>query len=347
MAGILSIGWYVPPGRRTAAEIARVYGVSEEAVRGAGLESHAVPGPDDHPSTMAARSVRSALQAAKLTAQDLDLLIFVGMTRDYPPPWVGAFAVLHELGARRAAGFDLMNRCPAIQDGLWVAAQLVRAGTFRTVAVCAGDRFDHLYGPHRKPKQISDVFYSAGSGAMIVSAAAKNEIVAFSHLTGSDLSIHSQNVARAGGTRVPTSVQSVEEGLHSSQNDMSVGQLAQLRAYLGEADRHNIRNVCKEARFEEIDLLICAPLDVKGQIESIQKLGLDAARTLFVLPRLGHMGASDSIVAFGLSVAGPHRDAKRIVMSSRSLVYSNALAIRGGRQADGAGIAVEGTPAAL
>ena len=343
-AGVVSIGWWVPPGRRDAREIARVYGVSEDAVRGAGLESHAVAGPEDHPSTMAARATRCALEAAGLGVDAIDLLIFAGMTRDYPAPWVAAYGVLHDLGAKRAAGLDLGNRCPGLHDAMWIAATLIRAGTYRTVVVCTGDRFDALYGPPRKPVQVSDVFYSAGGAAVVLSPDAANDVVAFSHLTGPDHGLHSQNTPRAGGTRAPVAPR-VPAELFTARNDISMTQLAQLRSFLSEADRHNIDAVKRAAGFDEIDLLVCAPLDVKGQVESIKRLGLSPEKTLFVLPKLGHMGPADSLVAFGLAIGGAHASARRIVMNSRSLTFSNALAIRA--NGSDAGIRVKGTPGTL
>src|SRR5258706_15593379 len=101
MAGILSIGWWVPEGRRSAREIADDDGLALDAIEGLGLHSKTVPGEDDHPSTMGARATRRAMESAGLGPDDLDLLLFAGVTRDWPAPWVAAFGVLHELGARR------------------------------------------------------------------------------------------------------------------------------------------------------------------------------------------------------------------------------------------------------
>jgi hypothetical protein len=53
-----------------------------------------------------------------------------------------------------------------------------------------------------------------------------------------------------------------------------------------------------------------------------------AERTLFTLPELGHMGAADSLVALGLATATGRKLGRRVVMSTRTVVYSNALAIR-------------------
>ena len=288
MAGILSIGWYVPAGRRDGDAIARDYGIARAALDEFGLQSHAVAAEYDHPSTMGACAVRAALGAGGLTAKDIDLLIFAGMTRDYPAPWIAAFAVLHALEATQAAGFDLSNRCPGLTDALWLASTLVRAGQYENVVVCAADRFDYLVGPPRKIEQISDATFAAGAGAAVVSRAARNEIVAFSHLTNEDLSVHEQFSARAGGTRHPVDAAAVERGLHRMQSSMKLAQAAKLKHYLGTVDRYNITAVCEKAKFDEVDFLVSAPLDAKAQLATLAEIGIGREKMLFTVPQLAY-----------------------------------------------------------
>jgi|HubBroStandDraft_1064217.scaffolds.fasta_scaffold01317_15 3-oxoacyl-[acyl-carrier-protein] synthase-3 len=328
MAGIRSIGWYIPAGRRNADAIARDYGVAVDAVERFGLRSHAVAADNDHPSTMATQAARAALTAAELSPKDIDLLIFTGMTRDYPTPWVGAFGVLHELQATQAAGFDLSNRCPGLTDALWLAATLVRSGAYDTIVVCVADRFDYLLGPPRRVEQIADTAYSAGAGAAVVSRVAQNEIVAFSHLTNPDLSLHAQFCPRAGGSRRSPDPAALAEGMHQWQATMRLSQTAELMKYLQAADHHNITSVCRQAGFDEIDFLASAPLDVKAHIASLAALGIGAEKTLLTLPELGHMGGADAIVTLGLAAAIGRDLGRRVVLSTRSVLYANALAIR-------------------
>lgn len=328
MAGLLSIGWYVPQGRRHVAALARDYGVSEDSVRAFSLRAHAVAGEADHPSTMGAQACSAALSAAKLNIDDIDYLIFAGMTRDYPAPWVGAFGVLHELQASHTGGFDLSNRCTGLHDALWVATQMVKGGSVKRVLVCAADRFDHLLGPPRKPAQISDLAYSAGAAAAVIGDGANNEIVAFSHLTNPDLSLHQQFCPLVGGSRQPVDAAGLEQGLYQWQNNMRLSQASALVAYMQQADRHNLEEIRRKAGFDEIDFIACSPLDVKSQLASLAALGIGPEKTLLTLPLLGHMGPADSLVALGLALATGRRLGNRVVLSTRSALYSNALAVR-------------------
>jgi 3-oxoacyl-[acyl-carrier-protein] synthase III len=288
-----------------------------------------VPAPDDHPSTLAAHATRHAVEAAGISLDAIDLLIFAGLTRDRPPPWVAAFGVLHELGCARATGFDLAARCPGIHDALWVAASLVRAGGFKNVMVACGDRFDYLLPRSRKKSQVAEAVYSAGGGAALVSAKADNEIVAYSHFTNEDLSTHGENCPSAGGSRISLDAAALADSKQEWQNNMRVDQAVALRDYLVRAERHNIETVCRRAGFDEVDFVAVAPLNVRDQIASLGRLGIGPERILPTLPVYGHMGPADSLLSIGLAIMSGRAVGPRLVMSTRSITSANALAIRG------------------
>jgi len=343
VVGIVSLGWHVPAERHAVDRLAADHGVSPKALRDFGLISVAVPAPDEHPSTLAARAARHAIEAADMPLEAIDLLIFAGLTRDRPPPWVAAFGVLHELGCTRATGFDLAARCPGIHDALWVAASLVRAGGFKNVMVACGDRFDYLLPRSRKKSQVAEAVYSAGGAAALVSDEADNEIIAYSHFTNEDLSIHCEMCPSAGGSRVPVDVAALAAAKQEWQNNMRVDQAAALRDFLVRAERHNIEAVCRRAGFDEIDFVAVAPLSVRDQIVSLGRLGIGPERILPTLPLYGHMGPADSLLSIGLAITSGRAVGPRLVMSTRSTTSANALAIRG--RAPDLGIRVSGANA--
>jgi 3-oxoacyl-[acyl-carrier-protein] synthase-3 len=332
MAGILSIGWWVPQGRRSAQEIAGDYGLSLDAVRRLGLKSKTVPGEDDHPSTMGARATRRALEAAGLGPDDLDLLLFAGVTRDWPTPWIAAFGVLHELGAPRARGLDIASRCAGGIDALWLARTLVESGTYRTVAVCCADRYDHVMGPrHRAAELVTDAVYAAGAATAIVSAEAANDIVAFSHLTNPDLSAHTAGGPVAGGTRRPMDEAAVQDRLHLWRARLSIAKAEMIARYSAEADRHNYRRLFEQTGWDGVDFVACSPVIPGPQLEVLTEIGIDARATAFTIPgtipHLGHIGPADLLLILGVATAVGRQVGPRVTLSVRTPVYSNALAI--------------------
>jgi len=332
MAGIRSIGWWVPPGRRDAQGIADDHGLERDAIARLGIYEKTVPGDDDHPSTMGARATRHALAAAGLALDELDLLVFAGVTRDWPAPWVAAFGVLHELGSR-AAGLDLANRCAGGIDALWLAATLVDSGRYRHVAVCCADRYDHVLGPRGRPAElVTDAAYAAGAATAIVSAGAGNELVAFSQITNPDLSAHHAGGPIAGGTRCPVDAAAVQDRLQLWRARMSIAMAEQIAAYSADADRHNYRALFARTGWDGVDFVACSPVIPGPQLDVLRELGIDEKATCFTVPHLGHIGPADLLLILGIATAAGRRVGPRVTMSVRTPVYASALAVaaRGG-----------------
>lgn len=327
MAGIRSIGWWVPAGRRSAREIATDYGLEPEAIARLGLREKAIAGDGDHPAVMGARATRHALAAAGLGIEELDLLIFAGVTRDWPAPWIAAFGVLHELGSR-AAGFDLANRCAGGIDALWLAAALVERGVYRNVAVCCADRYDHVLGPRgRTTELVTDAAYAAGAATAIVSADAGNDIVAFAQVTNADLSAHAAGGPVAGGTRHPVDLGAIDERLHLWRGRMSIGLAERVAAFSADADRRNYRTLFAATGWDGVDFVACSPVIPGPQLEVLGELGIPASATFFTVPRLGHIGPADLLLILGIASALGRPVGPRVTMSVRTPVYANALAI--------------------
>jgi 3-oxoacyl-[acyl-carrier-protein] synthase-3 len=328
MAGIRSIGWWVPQARRSAPEIADDHGLALEAIVKLGLKAKTVAGDDDHPSTMGARATRHALEAAGLALDDLDLLLFAGVTRDWPAPWVAAFGVLHELGAHRTAGLDVANRCAGGIDALWLAKVLVESGVHRTVAVCCADRYDHVMNAQRRPAElVTDAAYAAGAATAIVTADAGNDIVAFSHLTNPDLSSHTAGGPLAGGTRRPVDAAAVQESLQRWRSRLSIGKSEAIARYSADADRHNYRRLFEQTGWSGVDFVACSPIVPGPQLDVLAEIGIDARATLFTIPHLGHIGPADLLLILGVATAAGRRVGPRVTLSVRTPVYANALAI--------------------
>lgn len=347
MAGIRSIGWWIPEGRRTAQQIADDYGLTKAAIDEIGLQSHAVAGADDHPSTMGASAARKALAAASLEVDDIDLMIYSGATRDYPSPWVASLGVLHELGANRAAGFDISNHCNGGIDALWIAKTLVESGSHKTVAVCFAERYDYLLGPPRAPELVTDVVFSAGAACAIVTADAGNDITAYSGQTNPDLSVHAIRCPLAGGTRQPIDEAVLRDGLHLWKNSVVLQDIPAIKRFASSAQQDNVKSVCQQAGFDEIDFISISHIHVGQMQEELRQLNISPDKTILPLPFIGHVGAVDLLLELGIATALGRDMGQRIVMEMTTPMYANAIAIRSNGLAPDIAVAGSGLDLAL
>lgn len=93
------------------------------------------------PSDLAIDASRKALNSAGIMAEDLDLIIFCGIDRDYIEPST-AHVVQNALGTR-AICMDVSNACQGIISGLSVADAMIGAGNIETALVCSGETASH------------------------------------------------------------------------------------------------------------------------------------------------------------------------------------------------------------
>ena len=134
-----SLGVYLPKGRMDAQEIARRSGLPPEVVREKlGLLEKPIPGPEDHPAEMAAWAAKEALAKAGLPGEAVDWVVsIVEEHKDYPV-WATAPYLALKVGASRAKGLDLNQKCASLMGALEVARGLFATRKEVGVVLVAG-----------------------------------------------------------------------------------------------------------------------------------------------------------------------------------------------------------------
>ena len=142
---ITGVGAEMPPRVVTTAEVEERAGIARLGFesgwleRVTGVRERRWADADVDPSDLAAAAGRKALADAHRGPDDVDVVIFGGITRDFIEP-ATANAVADKLGAHRARVFDVTNACNGFIDGLDLAESLIRTGKARRVLVTSGER---------------------------------------------------------------------------------------------------------------------------------------------------------------------------------------------------------------
>ena len=121
-----------------------------------------------------------------------------------------ACLVQDRLGAKGAWGFDLVAACSGFVYGLTVAAHLVSGGSHKKVLVIGADTMSRIID---YTDRNTCVLFGDAAGAMLVEPAAEGEgfIDFHNEIDGSGGDALKMP---AGGSRMPASKESVEQGLH-------------------------------------------------------------------------------------------------------------------------------------
>jgi 3-oxoacyl-[acyl-carrier-protein] synthase-3 len=209
-AVITGWGMYAPSRVMTNAELASMVDTSDEwIVTRTGIRERRIAADDETTTTLSVNAARDALAVAGVDPMDVDLVIVGTCSPDYPLP-ATAVLVATELGARRAAGFDLQAACSGFLYALATASGFIRSGMYRNVLVIGVEVLSRFINWQDRG---TCVLFGDGAGAVLLSASDQpGGLIGwelFSDGTGCE-----GIIVPAGGSARPASAQTVADKLH-------------------------------------------------------------------------------------------------------------------------------------
>ena len=163
MAGV---GSAVPDRRLTNADLEKMMETSDEwIVQRTGIhERRIVEQTTEGTFTLSRDALKKALADAKMSADELDLIIVASCTQEMTCPST-ACRVAAALGAKRAGAFDLVAACSGFIYALNVADTMVRSGRYRTVGVVGCDALSTVVD--YTERSVSILFGDGGGSAVL------------------------------------------------------------------------------------------------------------------------------------------------------------------------------------
>lgn len=331
--GLVGLATYLPTRTQTAAEIAAESGIPVAIVRDKmGITSKRLASYEDQTSTMAVRAAQVALERAGVAAEEIDLIIYSGsMHKDFYV-WSAANRIQYLLGARRAWAFEAVALCTTNVLALKLARDLMTADQrLRTVLICGGHRTGDLINLRDHTARFLFNLSDGGSAMLLRRGHQRNLVLASSFIT--DGSLSEDVTIPAGGTRMPTSLETLREGLHT----FHVSDTAHLKAGLdGISERNFTQVVCEAVErsgYKPQDIAFLAINHMKPSMHHhiLEMLGLREEQSLY-LSDYGHIGAPDQVLALELASAqGRLRQGDLVVAASAGLGFTwGATALRWG-----------------
>jgi len=125
-------------------------------------------------TSLAALAAQRALDMADLAPTELDLIILATSTPD--DLFGSASRIQAEIGATRAAGFDLTAACSGFLFGLVTAAQFVRTGAYQNILLIGADLLSRWtdWSDRR-----TCVLFGDGAGAVVIQAHDQDSLLGF------------------------------------------------------------------------------------------------------------------------------------------------------------------------
>jgi len=209
----LITGWgmYAPSRVMTNDDLTQLVDTTDEwIVSRTGIRERRIAADDETTTTLAVHAARDALAVAGLDPRELDLVIVGTCSPDYPLPATGVL-VATELGATRAAGFDLQAACSGFLYALATGSSFIRSGMYRNVMVIGVEVLSRFLNWQDRN---TCVLFGDGAGAILLQASDQP-----GGLLGSDLFSDGTGcegiIVPAGGSKMPASAETVAAGQHT------------------------------------------------------------------------------------------------------------------------------------
>jgi 3-oxoacyl-[acyl-carrier-protein] synthase III len=209
-AGILGTGHAYPSGILTNADLEKMVETSDEWITSrTGIKQRRKAAPGEYTSQFAVRAARQAIERARIDPAEIDLLICATVTPDQLLPSTGCL-IQAELGANKAAAFDLVAACSGFLYGLTLADSMIRTGQCRRALVIGAEILTQYVD---YTDRSTCVIFGDGAGAAVLGPVEEPRGIMAARIR-SDGRYAEHLYAPGGGTRLGTTAETIATGQH-------------------------------------------------------------------------------------------------------------------------------------
>ncbi len=212
-AHITGWGVAIPTKVLTNDDIAKMVNTNDEWIRSrTGIEERHIAAPEESTASLAVAASLKALDIADISPADVDLIIVSTSSPEHLFPATAAL-VQDEIGAVKAGAFDLSAACTGFIYAMNMGAQAIRSGALDTVLVIGSETLSRLINWEDRD---TCILFGDGAGAFVLQASDQPGGV-LSSVMRSDGSGGDLLSVPAGGSKLPTSQQTIDNNLHFIQ----------------------------------------------------------------------------------------------------------------------------------
>ena len=208
---IVGTGSYVPERVLTNRDLEKMIDTTDEwIVQRTGIRERRIADPDEDTSDLAKGAALKALEAAGMSAADIDLIIVATITPDMCCPsaanWLQA-----KLDAKNAVSFDITAACTGFIFGLSAAQQYLETGLYSNALVVGSEVMGRTVN---WKDRASCILWGDAAGAVVLEKSTRGAEILSTHIHSDGLSGTNLLLPGGGSSTTPISQTSVEEGLH-------------------------------------------------------------------------------------------------------------------------------------
>ncbi len=289
-AGILATGSYVPDKIITNSDLEKIVDTTDEWISTrTGIKKRRVVEDDIATSDIATIAAKKAMESSGIKPEEIDLIIVATLTPDMSFP-ATACIVQKNIGAVNAAAFDLEAGCSGFVYALSVGTNFIETGMYKKVLVIGAETMSKILD---WTDRNTCVLFGDGAGATILGEVDENEGILSTYLGANGASGECLTIP-GGGSRIPASIQSVNDRLHYVKMEGSEVFKFAVRVMADSAKKSIEIAGLNE---EDIDYLVPHQANIRIIQASAKRLKMPMEKILVNLHEYGNMSGASIPVA--------------------------------------------------
>jgi 3-oxoacyl-[acyl-carrier-protein] synthase III len=294
--GITGVGSYVPERVMTNDDLSELVETSDEWItERTGIKERRIADPSQAASDLALPAARQALEAARLEAADVELVVVATVTPDMFFPSTGSL-LASALGADDAAAYDLSAGCTGFMYAIAQAYGALAGGLTQNALVVGSETLSKIVNWHDRS---TCVLFGDGAGAVVIERVPEGGFLGFE--LGSDGEGGKDLAVPAGGSRRPPTEQTVQQELHFLQmNGREVYKFA-TRVLVSSAEK--LLEECG-LTVDDIDLYIPHQANKRIIDHAARNLGIPEEKVFVNLQKYGNTSSASIPLCLAEAVAG-------------------------------------------
>lgn len=211
-ARIAGTGSYLPEQTLTNFDLEKMVETSDQWItERTGISSRQVAAKNQVTTDLALIASKRALEAAGLTANDLDAIIFATVSPDQLMP-NAACVLQRKLGARDIMALDISAACSGFVYALAMANDFIVAGSYKNVLIIGAEILTRYMNYNDRD---TCILFGDGAGAAVVSrATASEDSKVYSHHLHADGNLGELFEFKMGGSAYPYTHENIDQGHH-------------------------------------------------------------------------------------------------------------------------------------
>jgi len=180
---IIGSGSYLPKNIVTNEDLAKTINTNDEwIVSRTGIKQRHIVAEGEYTSDMAFEAAKAAIESAKISADEIDMIIVCTTSPDTSFPSV-AVKVQSKLGVKNIPAFDLQAVCAGFVYGLSIADSLIKSSGAKTILLIGADAMSKLVDWQDRA---TCVLFGDGAGAVIIRGQENTEAGIVSSIISAD-----------------------------------------------------------------------------------------------------------------------------------------------------------------